>query len=193
MRTWVNLRVMFLIRGRGGGRSRRRTMKRCLFQFFPLHFMRVSRHEARQTTKTSCYLRCAMLSAVTWKRVLPRGSVPSARKSSLKLSPSLAGLQGELAQVARGKPAGYVVWFKTGKGDTEKVTALSASETVAKSQANLSAWIVGRCTCNRCLARLAQPGERSPDEYARFRRSKLVLPCDGGDAELIRFPSSCGI
>lgn len=34
----------------------------------------------------------------------------------MKLSPSLAGLQGELAQVARGKPAGYVVWFKTGKG-----------------------------------------------------------------------------
>jgi hypothetical protein len=49
--------------------------------------------------------------------MLPRTSLPNMGKIAIKPGPSLAALKRELAQAAQGNRAGYVTWFKTGKGE----------------------------------------------------------------------------
>ncbi len=96
-------------------------------QSSPHRCKRGSPHGAGRTTKTSCCLRCATLSAVTWKRVLPLGSLRKTRKSAMKPIRVCSGLKRELAQVAHRNRAGYEAFSKPVKANTETVTSSLAS------------------------------------------------------------------
>jgi len=57
---------------------------------------------------------------VTVKTVLPRNNLPNMAKKATKRGPGLAALKRELAQAAQGNRAGYLTWFKTGKGELRR-------------------------------------------------------------------------
>jgi 3-methyladenine DNA glycosylase AlkD len=54
---------------------------------------------------------------MTVKTMLPRNKLPNTGKKAMKPGPGLAALKRELAQAAQGDRAGYLAWFKTGKGE----------------------------------------------------------------------------
>jgi 3-methyladenine DNA glycosylase AlkD len=54
---------------------------------------------------------------MTVKTVLPRNNLPNMAKKATKRGPGLVALKLELAQAAQGNRAGYLAWFKTGKGE----------------------------------------------------------------------------
>ena len=54
---------------------------------------------------------------MTDKTVLPRNILPNMAKKATKRGPGLAPLMRQLAQAAQGNRAGYLAWFKTGKGE----------------------------------------------------------------------------
>jgi hypothetical protein len=54
---------------------------------------------------------------MTVKTMLPRNNLPNMAKKAMKPGPALAALKRELAQAAQGNRAGYLAWFKTGKGE----------------------------------------------------------------------------
>src|SRR5258708_8580179 len=53
---------------------------------------------------------------MTVKTALPRNNLPNMAKKAMKTGPGLAALKRELARAAQGNRAGYLAWFKTGKG-----------------------------------------------------------------------------